>query len=121
MVTANPLLGMRGGRRTVGWIAALVHRISGLLLLLFLPLHFLVLGLAIKGEARLEAQIRWTHDPLVRIAEAGLVLAFAVHLLGGIRLLLIEHFGLSRGHRSVAVAAFLVAIATGAIYYLRAA
>lgn len=121
MVTANPLLGLRGGRKSIGWIAALVHRVSGLLLAIFLPLHFLVLGLALQGEARLEAQIGWTHDPLVRIAEAGLVLAFTVHLLGGIRILLIEHLGLSRGHRRLAVAAFLIAIAVAVMFYLRAA
>lgn len=121
MVTANPILGRRGGRKSIGWIAALVHRVSGLLLLLFLPLHFLVLGLALESEARFAAQIRWTHDPLVRIAEAGLVFTFAVHLLGGIRLLLIEHFGLSKGHRRIAVAAFAIALASAALFYLRAA
>ncbi|KAB2846404.1 MAG: succinate dehydrogenase, partial [Hyphomicrobiaceae bacterium] len=39
MVTANPILAVRGGRKSIGWIAALVHRVSGLLLVLFLPLH----------------------------------------------------------------------------------
>lgn len=121
MVTANPLLGWRGSRKSIGWLAALVHRVSGLLLLLFLPFHFLVLGLALQGEARFEAQIRWTHDPLVRFAEAGLVLAFAVHLLGGLRLLLIEYFGVSAGHRRMALLAFGVAIAAAAVFYLRAA
>jgi len=29
------------------WLAALVHRLSGLALAIFLPLHFLALGLAI--------------------------------------------------------------------------
>ena len=29
------------------WLAAMVHRVSGVLLAAFLPLHFLVLGLAI--------------------------------------------------------------------------
>ena len=33
------------------WIAAMVHRLSGLALAIFLPLHFLSLGLAIDGEA----------------------------------------------------------------------
>jgi fumarate reductase subunit D len=121
MVTANPLVSMRGGRKTIGWIAAFVHRISGLLLLLFLPMHFLVLGLALEGEARLEAQIRWTHDPLVQIAEAGLVFTFAVHLLGGMRILFIEHLGLSTGHRRLAVASLLIAAAGAAAFYLRAA
>ena len=40
-------------RSSVLWIAALVHRLSGLALAIFLPVHFLTLGLAIQGEAHL--------------------------------------------------------------------
>ena len=42
-----------------------MHRLSGLALAIFLPLHFLALGLAIDGEARLDGflqldrTIRW--------------------------------------------------------------
>jgi len=43
--------------------AFLVHRISGLLLALFLPAHFWALSRAIEGEARLESFLRWTDDP----------------------------------------------------------
>ena len=65
---------MRLAHRTgVLWIAALVHRLSGLALAIFLPLHFLALGLAIEGEARLENFLRWSDAPLVKLAESGLV------------------------------------------------
>jgi len=46
--------------------AFLVHRISGLLLSLFLPLHFWVLGRALAGEAALDGFLRWTERPLVK-------------------------------------------------------
>ena len=52
------------------WIAALVHRLSGLALAVFLPFHFLALGLAISGEARLESFLRWSDQPLVKLSEA---------------------------------------------------
>ena len=42
-------------RRTVGWWAAFGHRISGVALALFLPLHFLALGLALEGAGSLDA------------------------------------------------------------------
>ena len=74
------------------WIAAMVHRISGLALAIFLPLHFLALGLAIEGEARLESFLRWSDQPVVKVTEIGLVFLFTVHLLGGLRILLIENF-----------------------------
>ena len=41
----------------------MIHRLSGLALAIFLPLHFLALGLAINGEAKLESFLRWTDQP----------------------------------------------------------
>src|SRR5262245_12943110 len=78
-------------RQGVLWIAALVHRLSGLALAVFLPLHFLTLGLAIHGEAPLESFLRWSDQPLVTLAERGLVFLLLVHMLGGVRLLVIEN------------------------------
>src|SRR5262249_22871878 len=78
-------------RRSVLWIAALVPRLSGLALAFFLPLHFLTLGLAIHGEAPLESFLRWSDQPLVKLAESGLVFLLMVHMLGGLRLLVIEN------------------------------
>ena len=78
-------------RQSVLWIAALVHRLSGLALAIFLPLHFLTLGLAIQGEAPLESFLRWSDQPLVKLAESGLVFLLMVHMLGGLRLLVIEN------------------------------
>jgi fumarate reductase subunit D len=73
------------------WVAAQVHRVSGVLLALFLPIHFLVLGTAIRGEAALDGALAWTQNSLVKIAEGGLLFLLAVHLLGGLRVLLIEN------------------------------
>jgi succinate dehydrogenase subunit D len=93
------------------WIAAMVHRISGLALALFLPLHFLALGLAIEGEARLQDFLRWSDQPLVKVAEIGLMFLFTVHLLGGLRILVIENFAWRDGQKQLAtLAAALSAI-----------
>ena len=56
------------------YLAFVIHRVSGLLLALFLPLHFWALGSAIRGEASLDGFLRWTDSPLVKAAEFGLVL-----------------------------------------------
>ncbi len=72
------------------WWAFLIHRVSGVLLALFLPFHFLVLGLAIDDAARLDGFLAWTDRGLVKLAEAGLVFLLAVHLAGGLRLLALE-------------------------------
>lgn len=92
-------------RQNILWIAALVHRLSGLALAVFLPLHFLALGLAINGESRLEEFLRWTDCPIVKLAEAGLVLLLVVHFLGGLRLLVIENFSWRNGQAKLAAVA----------------
>ena len=73
-----------------GYWASWAQRVSGVLLALFLPAHFWVLGLAIESEARLDGFLRWTDSPLVKLAEAALVVLLTVHLVGGLRLLMIE-------------------------------
>lgn len=106
-------------RRDALWVAALVHRISGLLLACFLPLHFLALGLALDGEQRLEGFLRWTDLPVVKLAESGLVLLLAVHLLGGVRVLLIENLPWRDGQKRLAMAAFVGAAIVGCAFLLR--
>jgi fumarate reductase subunit D len=104
-------------RKDALWLAALVHRLSGLALAVFLPLHFLTLGLAIDGEARLESFLRWSDAPLVKLAEAGLVFLLAVHLLGGLRLLAVENLAWHDGQKRLAVIAGTTA-AVAALAYL---
>lgn len=77
------------------WWAFWLHRVSGLLLALFLPLHFLALGQALAGPAALEGFLRFADAPLVKTAEWGLVTLLALHLTGGVRVLLIEFGGAS--------------------------
>jgi fumarate reductase subunit D len=92
-------------RQSILWIAALVHRLSGLALAIFLPLHFLALGLAINGEARLEGFLRWSDQPVVKLAESGLVFLVMVHMLGGLRLLVIENLDWRDGQKQLATIA----------------
>ena len=79
------------------WVAA-VHRVSGIALAVFLPLHFWALGTAITGAPGLDGFLRFTEQPLVKFAEWGLVVLLSLHLAGGARLLLIE-FGTWSGPR----------------------
>ena len=63
---------MTGGHRNhATWWAFALHRVSGFLLALFLPVHFYVLGLALEGEARLDGFLVWSQLPAVKLAEAG--------------------------------------------------
>jgi fumarate reductase subunit D len=106
-----------GHRRSALWIAFIVHRLSGVALACFLPLHFLTLGLAIDGEARLDSFLRWSANPAVKLAETVLVFLLALHMLGGIRILVIENLPW-REEQKLYVTAVLVAAALAAIVFL---
>ncbi len=114
--TSSPLKAPADYRRNALWLAAMIHRLSGIGLAIFLPLHFLALGLAIEGEANLEGFLRWTDSPLVKLAEAGLIVLLAVHLLGGIRVLLIENLEWQDGQKTMAIAALGLAAAVGLLF-----
>jgi fumarate reductase subunit D len=100
--------------------AFVTHRVSGLGLVLFLPLHFLALGLAIDGEARLDRFLHWTADPFAKAAETVLVVLLAVHLAGGLRLLALEFVGWSERQRQLVAASFGFALLFGLLFLLNA-
>jgi fumarate reductase subunit D len=106
-----------GHRRDPLWIAALVHRLSGLALAAFLPLHFVVLALALKGEVALDGFLSWTSHPAVKLAEMGLVFLLTLHFLGGVRILLVENLPWFGGQKQL-VAGTLAAACVAAIVFL---
>lgn len=109
-----------GQRAHANYGAFVVHRVSGLLLALFLPVHFWALGTAIEGEARFDAFLRWSAHPLVKFAEFGLVVLLAAHLAGGVRLLGLEFFGWQPRTQTVVAAGGGFALATGLVFLFNA-
>lgn len=90
-------------RNHPAWWAFLVHRVSGVALALFLPAHFWALGTALQGARALESFLAVTRQPAFVFAEWGLVTLLAAHLIGGVRILLIE-FGPWSGLRKDLIA-----------------
>ena len=93
---------------------ALVHRLSGLALAAFLPVHFWVLG---KG-LEMDAFLAWTEQPLVKFAEWGLVVLLAAHLGGGLRVLAIELLDWHEWQKSLAAGAAALMLAAGLAFAL---
>ena len=83
---------MRASHKQRGFLAAMLHRLSGIALAIFLPVHFLALATALNGANALDAFLQVTRQPPVAIAEWGVVVALAIHLTLGLRLLAIELF-----------------------------
>jgi fumarate reductase subunit D len=98
--------------------AFVVHRASGVLLALFLPLHFWALGLALRGEAALDSFLHWSEQPLLKASEAGLVLLLAAHMAGGLRLLALEFLSWRDWHKSLLAVATGIALAVGLAFLL---
>jgi len=93
---------------------ALVHRLSGIALALFLPAHFWALGQGLE----MDGFLRWTEQPLVKLAEWGLVVLLAAHLGGGLRVLAIEFLDWHEWQKSLATIAGALMIAAGLAFAL---
>ena len=104
--------------RRRGAIAALLHRLSGLALAVFLPLHFLALGTALGGAAELESFLALTRNLVVKAAEWGLVTALALHLALGLRLLAIELLAWRERSAAIIPGAVAAAFAVGVLFLL---
>ncbi|MEE9313609.1 MAG: succinate dehydrogenase, cytochrome b556 subunit [Rhizobiaceae bacterium] len=72
------------------WFAFIAHRLSGLALAVFLPVHFYVLALVLTDASTLDGFLQWSKNPLVKFAEFGLVFLLGIHIFGGLRLLALE-------------------------------
>ena len=101
-----------------GYAAFVIHRLSGVGLAAFLPLHFLALGTALNGEAALDGFLRWTDHPLLKLAETGLVLLLAAHLAGGLRLLAMEFLGWRDWQKTAIAGAAGFSLAAGLLFLL---
>ncbi|HEX9183066.1 MAG TPA: succinate dehydrogenase [Burkholderiales bacterium] len=96
-------------RQGASWWVALVHRVSGVALALFLPAHFWVLG---QGLA-MDGFLRWTEQPLVKAAEWVLVVLLAAHLGAGLRVLALEFLPWRDWQKSLAAGAAALTVGCG--------
>ena len=93
---------------------ALVHRVSGIALALFLPVHFWALG---KG-LELQPFLAWTEQPLVKLAEWGMVVLLAAHLGAGLRVLAIEFLDWHEWQKGLAALAAALILGVGLAFAL---
>jgi fumarate reductase subunit D len=93
---------------------ALAHRLSGIALAIFLPAHFWVLSRALE----LDAFLAWTEHPAVKAAEWGLVTLLALHLAGGVRVLMLEFLPWREWAKGLAALTAGFAVAAGLAFAL---
>jgi fumarate reductase subunit D len=95
------------------WVA-IVHRVSGVALALFLPWHFWVLGRALE----LDAFLKWSEQPLVKAGEWALVVLLGAHLGGGLRVLALEFLPWTDWQKALTAIAAAVTFAVGLAFAL---
>lgn len=109
-----------GYRNHTLWAAFLLHRISGVALALFLPLHFWVLSYALNQPEKLNSFLSWTDMGIVKVAEFGLVFLLAAHMFGGLRLLALEFLPWTSGQKTAAAGAVAASTLVAGVFLMRA-
>jgi fumarate reductase subunit D len=99
-------------RHHASYWTAIVHRVSGIALAAFLPLHFWTLGNA------LDESFAWTQQPLVKLGEWLIVVALAAHLGGGLRVLALEFLPWRNWQKTLAAAAAALTLGVGLAFAL---
>jgi fumarate reductase subunit D len=100
-----------------GYWAFAVHRASGLALALFLPVHS---GRSARAAGRpaLDGFLRLTDSAAFKLGEWALVMLLAVHLMGGVRVLLIEFAPWSGPRKNLIALALGCGVAAGLAFAL---
>ena len=110
---------MKYARAHPRWLAFVLHRISGVLLALFLPLHFWVLSLALTQPEKLNRFLSFTEQPRVKAVEFALVFLLSVHIFGGLRLMAMEWLPWSAPQKTLAAAAVGIACLISGAFFLQ--
>lgn len=80
----------RGQRMGPGAYMYVVHRLTAIVLTVYLYLHLVVLGSVLSGPDGFNRVMLMTANPLVRLAELGLVWTALFHTLNGLRLMVVN-------------------------------
>lgn len=102
------------------WIAFLLHRVSGLALALFLPVHFHVLSLALSAPQQLDRFLVYADLLPVKIVEFVLVFLLAVHVFGGMRLMAVEWLPWTSRQKTLVAVSVALALFVATIFFLKA-
>ncbi len=74
----------------VGMLASIAHRVSGLALILFVPIYLWLLRGMTGSEENFEAVLNWLHSDLGKVSIWLLGVSLVYHFCNGIRFLCID-------------------------------
>jgi len=85
----------------VGSWSWLLHRITGLILVLYILMHFFALSSSVGGPSTFNAWLANLQTTLTHILEIGLAAVVAFHLLNGLRITVADFFFLTKPHKAL--------------------
>lgn len=88
-------------RFQLGSVAWLLHRITGVGLLVYLFMHIYVVSSLAKSKEAFDATMAFVQQPLFIIGELGLFFAVIFHALNGIRVIIVDFGKGSLYHRKL--------------------
>lgn len=102
------------------WLAYILHRLSGIALALFLPIHFWVLSMAMTNLSEFDQFLAMSQIDIIKFAEFILVFLLAVHMFGGLRLMGMEWLSLGSHHKNLAAGAIAISFLIAILFFLKA-
>ena len=91
-----------GLNRHPGQYAFSMHRVTGVVLTIYLLLHITLHSTALLfGPDVYDRVISTLENPFARLLELLTILAVVIHMTNGVRLLLIDFFDMARGHKKL--------------------
>ncbi len=85
----------------VGTWSWFLHRITGLILVLYTFMHFFALSSSVGGESTFNAWLSNLQTTLTHLLEIGLVAVVVFHLLNGLRITVADFFYLTKPHKAL--------------------
>ncbi len=105
----------------VGAWSWLLHRITGLILVFYLFMHFFALSSSVGGASTFNSWLANLQNTLTHILEIGLVAVVAFHLLNGLRITIADFFYLTKPHKVIfwiAMIIFLILMVITVVVFL---
>ena len=99
-------------------LVSILHRVSGMLLFLFIPFLLYLLQHSLGSPEKFTALQSWLSHPLMKLVMLGLTWAFLHHFFAGLRFLLLDlHLGTElRQARLLSVAVLVLSLALTVIF-----
>ena len=95
----------------IGTFAWVLHRITGLLLLLYLFAHLWVLGSINSSPDAFNARLGMVQTTIFHFLEIGLIFTIFYHMCNGLIITIMDFFDLSRKHKALITVGVVVFVA----------